>query len=186
LSSTHRKYHDAEPQGSLSKPAIAGVLTAEAFRNAELALAPAGSAAKTEEKISLFWRVFGGTLLSIAALVIMTVYQQFSSSLNELRNNMNHIHETHVDLLKKEEFNARSTTIWNALNQVKDEAPAQKTRLTELEVLVQTLQQERNELSRQVQAMREKMAAIEARQGVVPKGDKSNGSSEESGNHQID
>ena len=41
--------------------------------------------AKGEERISLFWRVFGGTLLSIAALVVITLYQQFNGSLNELR-----------------------------------------------------------------------------------------------------
>jgi hypothetical protein len=168
------------------KPAIAGVLTAEAFRNAEATTAPALNVAKPEEKISLFWRVFGGTLLSIAALVVMTVYQQFSGSLNELRNNMDHLHETHADMLKKEEFNARSTTIWNALTQVKEEVPAQKTRVTQLEVLVQSLQQERKELSLQVQALREKMVAIEARQGLVPRGDKKGGSIEPAGGQQID
>jgi hypothetical protein len=168
------------------RSAVAGVLTAEAFRNAELVSAPAVSPARPEEKISIFWRVFGGTLLSIAALAVMTVYQQFSGSLNELRNNMDHLHETHVDMVKKEDFNARSTTIWNALSQVKDEVPAQKTRVTQLEVLVQSLQQERKELSLQVQALREKVAAIEARQGLVPRTDKKNGSVVPAAGGQID
>jgi septal ring factor EnvC (AmiA/AmiB activator) len=168
------------------KPAIAGVLTAEAYRNAELAAAPAAKETKPEEKISIFWRVFGGTLLSIAALVVMTVYQQFSNSLNELRNNMNRLHETHVDMVKKEDYNARSTSIWNAINQVKDEVPTQKTRVTQLEVLVQGLQQERKELSQQVQMLREKLVAIEARQGFSPRSDKKNGSVEPAAGHSID
>ncbi len=168
------------------KPAIAGVLTAEAYRNAELAAAPSAKENKPEEKISIFWRVFGGTLLSIAALVVMTVYQQFSNSLNELRNNMNRLHETHVDMVKKEDYNARSTSIWNAINQVKDEVPTQKTRVTQLEVLVQGLQQERKELSQQVQMLREKLVAIEARQGLSPRSDKKNGSVEPAAGHSID
>jgi septal ring factor EnvC (AmiA/AmiB activator) len=165
---------------------VAGVLTAEAFRNADMAAVQAANATKPEEKISIFWRVFGGTLLSIAALVVMTVYQQFSASLNELRNNMDRLHETHADMLKKEEFNTRSTKIWDAITQVKDEVPTQKTRVTQLEVLLQTLQQERKELSNQVQALREKMAAIEARQGVVPRTDKKNGSIQPAAGQQID
>jgi hypothetical protein len=185
LSSTSRRCQDVE-QGPLTKSAVAAILTAEAVRNAELTAAPSATAAKPEERISIFWRVFGGTLLSISALVVMTVYQQFSGSINELRNNMDRLHETHADMLKKEEFNARSTTIWNAITQVKDEVPAQKTRVTQLEVLVQSLQQERKELSIQVQALREKMAAIEARQGIIPKADKKNGSIEPASGQQID
>jgi hypothetical protein len=186
LSSNHRKGQDTD-QSSMLKPTVAAILTAEAVRNAELAAGASALAAKPEEKISIFWRVFGGTLLSIAALAVMTVYQQFSSSLNELRNNMNHLHETHVDMVKKEDLNARSTSIWTALNQVKDEVPTQKTHVAQLEVMVQSLQQERKELSLQVQMLREKLVAIEARQGLTPRGDKKGGVAEEpSDRHQID
>lgn len=154
----------------------AGVLTAEAFRGAAEATRAPVVVARPEEKVSLFWRVFGGTLLSVAALVVLTVYQQFANGLNELRNNMNHVHETQADLLKKDEFNTRATSMWNAINQVgnqvKEEVPAQKTRLTSLEAQLQSLQQERKELAQQVQALTVKLAALEARQGAAPKAGK--------------
>jgi septal ring factor EnvC (AmiA/AmiB activator) len=158
--SQNRKPEDVD-QVSLARSAMA-VLNAEAIHCAEAA---APNVAKPEEKVSVFWRVFGGTLLSIAALVVLTVYQQVSSGLADLRTNVNHLHETSADLLKKEEFNARATTIWTTINQFKDEAPAQKTRLTQLEVEVRALQEERKELINQIQALRERMAALEGRQG---------------------
>src|SRR5437763_8513349 len=48
------------------------------------------SAAKPEEKtddekVSIFWRVFGGTILSIVALAAVTLYNNLSSGISDLR-----------------------------------------------------------------------------------------------------
>ena len=63
---------------------------------------------KEEDKgIPVFWRIFGGTMLSIAALVCITVYQQFNNGINDLRKELSGEHEARADLVKKEELNTR-------------------------------------------------------------------------------
>jgi hypothetical protein len=37
---------------------------------------------KEEEHLSVFWRVFGGTILSICALVAITLYNNMSSNIS--------------------------------------------------------------------------------------------------------
>jgi hypothetical protein len=78
---------------------------------------PAEGAPKGEEKMSLLWRVFGGTLLSILALAAVTVYTQFNNGLNDLRGAVNHAAASQADLVKKEEFNARMTSVWNGIKE---------------------------------------------------------------------
>ncbi len=65
---------------------------------------------KEDEKLSIFWRVFGGTILSIAALVSITLYNGISSSIAELRNELNREREARAELVKKDEFNSRTTS----------------------------------------------------------------------------
>jgi hypothetical protein len=121
--------------------------------------------AKPEERIPLFWRIFGGTLLSIAALVVVTLYQQFTSSINEMRNDMVRLHEAEADAVKKDEFNSRITTLWTGLSDAKA-AGAGVAALREKETLHdQQLKQsddDRKELLRELQQLRERVARLEA------------------------
>jgi chromosome segregation ATPase len=68
-----------------------------------------------EEHMSLFWRVFGGTILSISALVVMTLYNNMSSGITDLRAELNREQQARAELVKKEEFNTRSTNIYDRL-----------------------------------------------------------------------
>jgi chromosome segregation ATPase len=73
---------------------------------------------KPEEKLSLFWRVFGGTLLSICALVVMTAYQQLTGGIHDVRNDVARLREASADFLKKDDYNNRSTQMWNRVNEL--------------------------------------------------------------------
>ena len=64
---------------------------------------------KDDEHMSLFWRLFGGTILSIAALVTINIFNNMSSSIAELRADVNREREARGELVKKEEFNSRVT-----------------------------------------------------------------------------
>ncbi len=64
---------------------------------------------KDEEHISVFWRVFGGTILSIVALVTITLYNNLSTSITELRAEVSREREARAELVKKDEFNTRVT-----------------------------------------------------------------------------
>jgi hypothetical protein len=157
----NRKATNAD-QECLPRPTLA-VLSTEALRQSEAANA---ASSKPEEKISVFWRVFGGTLLSIAALVLLTVYQGISSNINELRNDLTHVRELQVDMVKKDEFNTRTTTMWSSVKENFNDVPALKTRATLLESQLKTADQERKDLAHEVQALRERMAALEGRQAA--------------------
>src|SRR5262249_15726421 len=109
---TNRK-ESGEEQQAPPRPSIA--LPAETLRSPASTATGAEGPPRGEAGISMFWRVFGGTLLSIAALVCMTVYQQFSSSLSDLRAAVNHVNELQADVLKKDELNTRTNAIWATL-----------------------------------------------------------------------
>jgi hypothetical protein len=64
---------------------------------------------KEEEGMSLFWRVFGGTILSIVALISLTLYNNMSASITDLRAEVSREREARAELVKKEDFNARVT-----------------------------------------------------------------------------
>ena len=68
-----------------------------------------------EHHISVFWRVFGGTILSITALVAITIYNNMSSSITELRNELSREREALAGMVKKDEFNTRNTAMYERI-----------------------------------------------------------------------
>jgi chromosome segregation ATPase len=136
------------------------------LRNSQVAMA-----AKTEDRISVFWRLFGGTLLSIAALVAITIYQQFTSSLGELRNNLNSLNESRGDLVKTDDFNTRMAALWTSLREVETTSAAVsalKERSDLMEQLLKQNEEERKELCRELQQLRERLVVLESRQAATP------------------
>ncbi len=132
---------------------------------------PPAAPAKTEERLSLFWRAFGGTLLSIGALVAITLYQEFAGTVNELRADVNTLHETRGDFVKAEDCNSRMTALWGALKDMEATSatmPALKERLVIMEDLVKQNEQELKTLLEDLQRIRERLAVVEARQGSQP------------------
>ncbi len=105
---------------------------------------------KEEEHYSLFWRVFGGTILSIAALVCITIYNNLSSSIAELRSEVNRANESRAnaiaelrndlgranearaDLIRKDEFNSRLSNNWDRVQTVQQQYAAVNATLTSL------------------------------------------------------
>jgi hypothetical protein len=136
----------------------AAVLATETLRRASTGHHhPRKGPGKDEERISVFWRVFGGTLLSIAALVAITLYNNFNSTVTDLRKDLNNQIETRVDLIKKDEFNSRLTLVWNALKEMQAGSGA-VTALTErsksLEQQLKTGEDDRKDLHRQLEEQR--------------------------------
>jgi chromosome segregation ATPase len=66
--------------------------------------AAAAPATKEEEKMSIFWRVFGGTILSIVALVSITLFNNIQSSLSELRSEAARTREALAGAAKREDL----------------------------------------------------------------------------------
>jgi hypothetical protein len=151
-----------------SAPALSPAFTAEAMRLAQLQ-AGGQIAPKSEDRLSLFWRLFGGAVVSVVALIGVTAYQQLNANITELRGLINHINETNADLVRKDEFNSRTTTLWNGIKESITSAasvPALKERSQILEQQLKTADEERKELTRQIQSLRERLVVLESQHKV--------------------
>lgn len=88
----------------------------ETSRSAAASSSPTNSQEnKDHEKMSVFWRVFGGTILSIAALVGITLFNNMYSNISELRTELSREREARAELIKKDEFNSRNTSIYDRI-----------------------------------------------------------------------
>ena len=105
-----RNDHSDETEG-YSGPAQLP-FTAAVLHNAQSETAKAKS---TDENggISVFWRVFGGTIVSIVALVGITLYNSINTQISELRIEINKLNEARAELVKKDEFSSRITSNWD-------------------------------------------------------------------------
>ena len=91
-----------------------------------------------EDRFTLFYRVFGGTILSIVALAAVTVYNGLSNNISEVRAELNRVNndlrgevaranEARADLVRKDEFNTRQTTVWDGIKTIQAQNLAQTT-----------------------------------------------------------
>lgn len=133
------------------------VLTAGTLRAGESAPAdlPPRHRGHPDDRLSIFWRVFGGTILSILALVAVTLYNNQTNTINDLRGDVNRLNEARVELVKKEEFNSRLQNVWDRLQT-----------LQELRVTVTTLKEQLNGLSEKqadVRGLRDQLTSIDQR-----------------------
>jgi len=158
-----------EEQRPLSESQVGTLVRAASVLRGGYENREALSSPKAEERISVFWRVFGGTLLSIAALVGITLYQQFTSTISELRNNLNSLNQSRGDLVKNDDFNTRMTSIWGTVKELETSTSATSALKERSELMEQQLkagEEERKDMAREIQQMRERLAVVEARQAV--------------------
>jgi chromosome segregation ATPase len=132
---------------------------------------------KAEEHYSLFWRVFGGTLLSIAALVCVTIYNNLSSSITELRGEVNRANEARAsaiadlrtdlgranearaDLIRKDEFNSRLSNNWERVQTVQQQYTSINATLTSLKTEVDSIKDRTGRQALDLEAMKKDQSA---------------------------
>lgn len=156
-----------DEEQSLAEPHLL-TYKAESLRN--VVESQAQGKLKPEDRVSMFWRVFGGTLLSITALVGITLYQQFSNSISELRTNLSRLTESRADFVKVDDCNTRFMAVWNSMKELQAANAAVlalKERSALLEQQVKASEEERKELTRELQQLRERQAALEGRQATA-------------------
>lgn len=127
---------------------------------------------KSEEKLSVFWRVFGGTILSITALVCIQVYQSLNSSIGELRTDQNRMRETAAEYIKKEDLTSRTSTLWNKVQELQNVGASltlANSKIVVLEQQLATAEKERKELAKELQGLRERIAKQEGKSTADPK-----------------
>lgn len=139
--------------------------TGEHATAAEAARSAAESSAKAaetgDEKVSLFWRVFGGTILSMVALGAITLYNNISSSIAELRAELNRERDARAELVKKEEFNSRTSNQYERIRSfegLKGEHEALKERVSNNAATVDGL---KKDVGATADALKKDAAALE-------------------------
>src|SRR5262249_50369147 len=157
------------------------IWVSETLRNGATAGAGAAPEKEKEEKVSVFWRVFGGTILSLVALAVVTLYNQTSSSIHDvrtelgylnkdLRKDMTRLSEGHADLVKKDEFSTRMRSVWDNMKELRSDntvVTALKERTAALEQQIRAADEDRKELVRELQKLREARGADEERKELV-------------------
>jgi methyl-accepting chemotaxis protein len=117
---------------------------------------------KGEEKISLFWRLFGGTLLSIAALVCITIYQQFNAAMGEMRTNINRLTESRADLVSLNDFNTRVAGMWTNIKDLQSAASALSALKEHSLLLDQQVKAMQDQLNSRLQTMSASIKDLDA------------------------
>ena len=103
-----------------------------------------------EERMSIVWRVFGGTILSIVALGCITLFNNVTSNMAELRSELtrtqaelnrsnaeirgelNRVHDGRSDVIKKDDFNSRMATVWDGIKALQLQNNTQNASLASL------------------------------------------------------
>ena len=150
-------------------PISAGIVLAESLRNAQFPETARPNTSR-EDRFTLFWRICGGGVISVGALICITMYQGISNNIAELRTALNHVNETQADFVKKDEFSNRITTIWNGIkesNVANVSVAGLKEREAQLEQQLKGSEDERRELNREVKRLAERLATVEGRQSAA-------------------
>lgn len=133
------------------------VLAVETLRSCATAVEAPAHQHKGEENVSWFWRIFGGTILSIVALVLVTAYTQLTGTLSDLRHDLGQLQEARADLVKKDELNNRVSSLWNAVKELQTTHHGLATlneRAKILDQQVKTGDDDRRDLNRKIEEQR--------------------------------
>jgi hypothetical protein len=126
-----------------------------------------GKRRKRSPGMSIFWGISGGSLLGAAGFVLLTLYQQYDNSVTELERDLKHFNESCAGLVRKEELSNRTKTQWEAIQKLDKTLNEKSERISLLEHEAKFHEQQDRELLREVQRLRERLAAIEGKTSVL-------------------
>jgi hypothetical protein len=116
-----------------------------------------------KNRLSLFWKISGGTILSVIGFVAMLLFEQYNNSLAELRNDLKHFNETSAEFVKKDS----QRRFMERMRECFQEMEASKAARTDLERELRASEHSREELAHEVQHLRERLANVEGRQAAT-------------------
>jgi polyhydroxyalkanoate synthesis regulator phasin len=128
---------------------------------------PAAATTKAEEKVSLVWRIFGGSIISVCALVVIQAYQVLNAGLIELRSDQSRMRELATDFVKKGDMSDRTNQLWTRVQELHNVAAQVTVATNKLALVEQQLtaaETERKELAKELNALRERLAKLEGAQ----------------------
>lgn len=125
--------------------------------------------ASDDDKVSVFWRVFGGTILSIAALLTITLFNNLSGSISDLRAEVAKLNEAKAEFAKKDDVNGlrlQAATYANyraEIDSLKERATKYRTELDDArKALTAALDAQRKEDAAARDALRKELVGLDA------------------------
>jgi len=125
--------------------------------------ARAGSPALSRRNRRLLWGV-GGTILSAVGFIAMILFEQYNSALTELHNDLKHFNETSSQFVKKESVQRYKEEMRECLKEMQ----ASNSARTLLEQELRASEKAREEMSHELQGLRERLAFVEGLQTARP------------------
>jgi len=119
-----------------------------------------------DEKISIFWRVFGGAIVSVAALAGFTLYNTISSSISELRSENSRLKEDVTTSRTRADDNRREIdSLKERLTKYRAEMDvAKKEQCVATDGVKKDLTTVEKDLQKALAEVREKVARMEGQQ----------------------
>jgi hypothetical protein len=165
-----QKRTDSDDEGMDRCAQIAAVETARSVAESSGEKPPEPK--KDEEHVSMFWRIFGGTILSIVALVSITLYNNLTSSITDLRAEVSREREARAELVKKDDYTTRISAVYErmrGIDSLKVELEGQKEKITTNAAAVDTAKKDtattveavKKDFTAAVDGMKKDSAAIE-------------------------
>jgi hypothetical protein len=111
----------------------------------------------------LLWGM-GGTIMSALGFIGLALFEQYNGMLTELRNDLKHFNEISSELVKKESLQRLRDQIKERFKQFEESNTAK----AQLETELRTSERAREEMARELQRMRERLAFLEGRQTASP------------------
>jgi hypothetical protein len=122
---------------------------------------------KKQRGRSWLWGISGGGILGALGFVALTFYQQYNDSVVEMQRDLKHFNTTCAELVKKDEFANRTKVFWGRMEKLEKAVSDKSERLLLLEHLLKENEEERKQLSHEVQRLRERLATVEGKQSAV-------------------
>jgi septal ring factor EnvC (AmiA/AmiB activator) len=121
------------------------------------------SSVHKRRRLTLVWGI-AGSLLSAAGFVVLSLFEQYNDSLNELRRDLKHFNESSADLVKKDSLQKLRDKVKECMLELRDSS----VQRLQLERELHESEAERKELNRELQMLRERLASVEGRQSALP------------------
>lgn len=124
-----------------------------------------------EDQTPLWIKLFGGSILSILFLCVITLTGYFVSNLNSLQSQINILN---VETTTKKEFNERQKVMWDSLNaslkadnetlhSLKEKLNAMEQLAKDRQVAIDKYDTRLKEQEKDLQLLRERLAALEGK-----------------------
>jgi hypothetical protein len=130
---------------------------------------------KPEENVPLFWKLCSAALVTVSALIAVTLYNQLNATGSQLRSDLsqlrNEVGQLRTDLVPKDDYNGRVEGLVRGIKDVqsanKAAADAARDRSLEQKATLADLRSQIKDQERELLRLREQLSALEQREAAA-------------------